>query len=191
MACTCALPSACILCRQGFDVAPCASPLQRLASAHALPLAHVLCPLQLCHCCACVALVLCRCSKWRSLPLRLCHCCYCFAVAANGLHSRFAISLRSLPLRLCRCCTCIALVLCCRGKWLALALCLQLAFFVLAASPLRLCHRCLCFAVKANGSCVRFAVSLGYIAVACSMTPRLCFDLAAPALPLLCAWPLP
>ncbi len=126
-----------------------------------------------------------------ALPLRLCCCCLCFAIAANGLCSHFAVSLHSLPLRLCHCCACIALLRLRHGKWLTLMICLWLALFALASPPSRLCHRCLCFAVKANGSCLRFAVSLGYTNVACSMTPRLCFDLAAPALPLLCAWPLP
>jgi hypothetical protein len=107
-----------------------------------------------------------------ALPSRLCRHCLCFTVAANGSRSCSAISLRSLPLRLCRCCTCIPLVLRCRSKWLALALCRQLAFFALAASPSWLCRRCLCFAVEANGSCSRFAASLGYTAVACSTTLR-------------------
>jgi hypothetical protein len=115
----------------------------------------------------------------------------CFAIASNGLHSRFAISSRSLPLLLYRCCACVALVRLRRSKWLALALRLQLVSFALAASPSRLCRHCLCFAVEADGSCLRFAVSLGYTTVACFTTPQLCFDLAAPALPSLCAWPLP
>jgi hypothetical protein len=107
-----------------------------------------------------------------ALPLRLCCHCLCFTVVVNGLHSCFAISLHSFPLRLFHCCTCVALVLCRCSKWLALALCLQLAFFALAASPSWLRRRCLCFVVEANGSRSHFAVSLGYTAVACSTALR-------------------
>jgi hypothetical protein len=69
-------------------------------------------------------------------------------------HSRLSlIVLRS-------CCACIALVHLHRSKWLALALFHQLASFALAALPSQLCRCCLCFATVANGSCLRFTVSL-------------------------------
>ncbi len=60
---------------------------------------------------------------------------------ANGLHSRFAVSLSFSPSRLCRCCSSDAFVLCHCFKWLALALCHQLAFFAVAALLL-LCVHC-------------------------------------------------
>ncbi len=63
-------------------------------------------------------------------PLRLYLCCGLSFAAV--LCPPFWLS------RLCRLCLCVTLVLCPRGKWLALALCCQLTF-----SPSWLCHRCL------------------------------------------------
>jgi hypothetical protein len=127
--------------------------------------------------------VLCRCLKWLRLVLcrqltvfgianllsRLCRCRLCFAIASNGLRFCFAVSLRSLPSPLCRHCSCFALVLRCRGKLIALVPSRRMA----CAHALPLAHVCCpcCFAatawelpcffaVVANGSRSRFAISL-------------------------------
>jgi hypothetical protein len=111
---------------------PCALPSWQMACACALLSAHVFLP--------CGFAVTARATL------------LCFAVTSDGKRSHFVVSSRSSLLPLCCCCACITLVHLHCSKWVALALCCQLASFALA--------ECSCFAIAANGSCLHFAISL-------------------------------
>ena len=162
-----------LFCRRGFALSACASPSCFALAANGLRLRFAVSlrssPSWLCSCCLGNTLVLCHCFKW--LALALCHQLAIFAVAA-------------LPLLCVRCPCAYPSQQMARASTSPSARVLRPPGFPLAALPplLVFCRR---------GQWLSLALCRELGIHRRGLFYDTTFDLAAPALPSLCAWPLP